>query len=75
MNIAFIVLIVLFSSIFFVSQSTIECVINSDVAIVDCYKSSIDTLGITLNNLYENYWSCIQCGDHQVKSSHLSERV
>lgn len=56
MNIAFIVLIVLFSSIFFVSQSTIECVINSDVAIVDCYKSSIDTLGIKLNNLYDNYF-------------------
>jgi hypothetical protein len=56
MNIAFVAPIVLFSSIFFVNKSAIECVIGTDIAIGDCYKSSIDTLGITLNNLYDNYF-------------------
>ena len=56
MNIVFVALIVLFSSVFFVNKSAIECVISTDMAIGDCYNSSIDTLGITLNNLYNNYF-------------------
>lgn len=55
MSMAFIVTILLYGTLLYMSNSTIDCVINTDSSIGECYKSSFDTLCTTLHVLYSKY--------------------